>query len=108
MTGGGRADEIYGGRDLVMETHFDFNSSKVKAQVCLPVIIKAKHGYLPRSALKVFEPISIDYNVNSKLKTIGCFRVSFSSLAFNRFLVCHRDSYLPPARFPVTPPLGES
>ena len=42
VMGGGRADEVNGGRDLVvMETVFDFNSCKVRAQVCPPMIVKA-------------------------------------------------------------------
>ena len=54
VTGGERADKVYGGRHfIVMETVFDFNSHKVRDQVCPPVIIKAKQAWLsPKVSLE--------------------------------------------------------
>ena len=50
--------EVYQGADMiVLNNPFPFNARKVIARLCQPIHVKAKHGYLPRSALEPFEPV---------------------------------------------------
>ena len=101
VTGGGRPDEIYGGRDLiVMNEAFNFNARRVKAQRCSPVIVKAKRGFLPKSVLQPFRPVSLKFSFHPQLKSIGSLKITFTSLAFNKFLVCHRDSHVRHSQLP--------
>jgi len=47
VTGGGMPCEVYGGADLIVfDKTFAFNARKAIARRCLPVLIRAKHGYL--------------------------------------------------------------
>ena len=96
VTGGGTSQEIYGGRDLVVfDRPFPFNARKVNALRCPVVKVKAKRGFLPRSILEPFEPVTFKYSPYPQSKKFGSLKVSFTSLAFNMYLVCHRDSFLP-------------
>ena len=96
VTGGGMPCELYGGADLVVfDKPFPMNAKKVIAYHCPPVIIRAKHGYLPSAALESFHPVVLKYSSSgvSKRLGMGCVDVSFSTLAFNSQLICHRDSF---------------
>ena len=91
--------EIYGGDDLlVFDKPFPFNAKKVRVRRCLPVLIRAKHGYLPTAALSTFQPMNFKFSSSGAARKVGMgsFTVQFSSLAFNSEMVCHRDSFLPP------------
>lgn len=92
---GGRPDELYGGRDLVVMTaSFAFNARRAVAFLCPPVMIKAKSGVLPYSVLEEYQPVKIKYSCPRQVKRMGSLKLTFSSIAFNKFSVCHRDSYV--------------
>ena len=94
VTGGGTKHEVYEGRDLIaFDSPFHFNSRKVHAYVCPPVLVKAKRGYLPRSVLQDYEPVTLKFTEHKQAKRFGNLKISFCSLAFNKNLVCH-DSYV--------------
>ena len=91
--------EVYGGADLIVfDKAFPFNARKAVGRRCLPVLIKAKHGYLPSSAIITeHEPVTLhcpSTGIDKKFG-MGAFAMEFSTLSFNEQLVCHRDSFLP-------------
>ena len=95
VTGGGTKHEVFQGRDLIVfDQPFPFNSRKVVAHVCPPILVKAKRGVLPLSALSEHEPIKIKYTEHKQAKRFGCLKITFCNLAFNKYLVCHRDSFV--------------
>ena len=81
---------------LCFDKPFPFNARHVLGRICRPVEIRAKHGYLPRSALVPHEPVTMKFTSTKAAKKLGmgAFEVEFSSLSFNRELMCHRDSVL--------------
>ena len=97
VTGGGQPYEVYQGADMiVLNNPFPFNARKVIARLCQPIHVKAKHGYLPRSALEPFEPVRMKFSSTKAAQRLGMgsFSVEFSNLSFNKELICHRDSVL--------------
>lgn len=60
ITGGGRLDELYGERELiVMNRSFNFNCRKAVAFPCPMVAITTKKGFLPKSALEDHRPVEV-------------------------------------------------
>jgi len=99
VTGGGLPCEVYAGADLVVFDHtFNFNARRIRASRCRPVVIRAKHGYLPFSVLADYQPIIFKFSSSAAAKKLGMgtFSMQFSNISFNSNLVCHRDSFLPP------------
>ena len=98
VTDGGMPYEVFGGADLIaFHEPFPFNAQRVVGRRCLPVIVRAKYGYMPRSALAPHEPVTLhcaSTGIDKKFG-MGAFNMEFSTLSFNEHLVCHRDSILP-------------
>ena len=69
VTGGGSKHEVYGGGDLVVfDCPFPFNAKKALGHNCSPIAIKAKHGFLPRSVLDEYEPITLRFSEHKQAK----------------------------------------
>lgn len=101
VTGGGMPCELYGGADLIVfDKAFPFNARKAVGRRCLPVVIRAKHGFLPAAALANFEPVKAKFTSTGAAHKLGmgAFQFQFCGLAFNEELVCHRDSALRPGQ----------
>ena len=77
VTGGGTKHGVYEGRDLIaFDSPFHFNSRKVHAFVCPPVLFKAKRGYLPRSVLQDYEPVTLKFTKQKQAKRFGNLEIS--------------------------------
>ena len=59
----------------------NFNARKVIAYVCLPIIILTKCGSVPRSVLKLYEPIPFRRSGNPPAKHFCTWKISFTHLA---------------------------
>ena len=105
VTGGGMPWEVYGGADLIVfDRVFTFNARKVSGHRCLPVLLKAKHGFIPSSFLDNFAPVEFKFLSSGSAKKLGMgsLQVKFRTLAFNEQLICHRDSFLRPGQYEET------
>ena len=80
IAGGGMSHEVFKGAHLVVfDKLFTFNKARGCGRHCLPVLLKAKHGFLPSEVLEDYEPVRVKFVSSGAAQKLGMgsFHISF-------------------------------